>query len=394
MESLIKTKRIIYIVAGVLILGGLAYYFFSGSTPTSTTPAGNGGTNTAVSRVTGTATSNNAPSNSSSATITPAETQALQGKLFQITSFPVISVSLNKEENKILYYKKDGGDLLASDFDGKNQEKISHVTIVGVFKALWSPLRDRAAVFYMDQSGVKSFIQIASSSIAVLPQDINSFRWSADGKSVAFFTPRGGGLDLVTADAAGRNQRVVFSTPVVDMQIGWVAGDKVKLQTAPSGLAPGNMFSLSTTRGLLSKVKSDLNGLDSLWSPDGTRVLLSNTDTEGKNLSLKITDANGQDIFTANLPTIPQKCLWASLKEIYCALPVEVPPEMIWPDDYLQGRINTKDQIVLINLDSKVVYGVLAQPIFDISDMTINKDQSYLFFINRADGNLWSLKLK
>ena len=47
-------------------------------------------------------------------------------------------------------------------------------------------------------------MHIGTSSIAVLPQDIKSFSWSPDGKSLAYLTPKDGALNLVIADSAGR----------------------------------------------------------------------------------------------------------------------------------------------------------------------------------------------
>lgn len=315
-------------------------------------------------------------------------------KLFRITDFPVTSPSLNKQEDKILYYKKSGGDLLSSDLDGKNQTKISNITVVGLLEAIWASTRDRAAVFYLDNETVKGFLHIGTSSVAVLPQGIKSFSWSPDGKSLAYLLPKNDRLDLITADASGRNSKKVFTTPIGDASINWVSADRIVFSTAPSGLAEGYLYVYLRSSGVFNKIVGPLFGLSTLWSADGSRLLLGATNALGKRLDLAVRDSSGKELSLAGSRTLPQKCVWQGTAAFYCAVPRAISAETVWPDDYLRGELNTSDRLLFTDYAKKENKEILNTGDFDMSDMLLNKTANWLVFVNRIDGSLWSLKIR
>lgn len=320
-------------------------------------------------------------------------TGQLEPDLVALADFPVVSLALNPAGDKILFYKKDGGGLFASDFSGKNQEKISNLTIVGLTEALWAKNGDRAAVFYLDKEVLKGFIQIGTSSVAALPQDTKSFSWSLDGRSLAYLTQKDDRLNLVIADSSGRNPRAIYRTPILDAQISWITPDRFAFQTAPSGLAEGYIFTFSRSSGVLARILGPLFGLSSLWSPDGSQVLIATTDTSGRNLRLTLYNSSGAAVFTITPPTIPEKCFWVSVSQLYCAVPQSTSADTIWPDDYLRGELNTSDRIMLLDLKEKTVKEIFSSD-FDVSILLVSKTRDYLFFIDRKNGIPWGLKLK
>ncbi|MEK7172833.1 MAG: hypothetical protein AAB740_02560 [Patescibacteria group bacterium] len=392
MEFFRQNRKIILIALGAIVIISLIYFFW----PSTATPPPTGQINL--------------PSYVGPAEVVPSGEEAefeatqkvyeegiktsLEDRLVQITNFPTISPSLDKNESKIIYYKKDGGDMMSSDLNGKNQEKISHITIIGLLNAIWSPVRDRAAVFYLDQDILKSFIQVGTSSISVLPQDIKDFSWAPDGRSALYTLRRGSLLDFSVSDSSGRNPKVIYSTPLYDSLASFITSDKIALQSAPSGLVEGSLFTFSRSNSLLSKVKSGVLGMTSLWSPDGSHFVMSRFDPTSRSSMLSVYNSAGGEVFITELAGTTYKCVWASNQEVACAIPRIVSFGNIWPDDYLKGGFRTKDQVVQINVVKKEIYGVFSEPVFDMSDLIITKNQEYLFWINRSDGTLWSLKLK
>lgn len=394
MPDLNRTKKIIYALAGLIILAVLFYlayrYFAPKLLPT---PATQGGVTGRLPGFFGTGELGAKPAPEE---LKPGESLAVspEQKLSRITDFPVVSPSFSKDEKKVLYYKKAGGDLFSSDLDGKNQEKISNITIVGLIGALWSPLRDRTAVFYLDQETLKGFLHIGTSSVATLPPDIKSFSWSPDGKSLAYTLFKDDRLNLVIADASGRNQKTVFSTPLREAALSWITGEKIAFATAPSGLAEGFIFTFSRSSGAFQRIAGPFFGLTSLWSPDGSRVLTASTDAAGKNLELLVRDSSGKNLLSLGARTLPQKCAWNTSTEIYCAIPQAIAPNALWPDDYLRGEINTLDRLARLDLEKKEFTEVFAEGTFDVSDLRLSKDGNHLIFVDRRDGTLWSLKIR
>lgn len=314
-------------------------------------------------------------------------------QLLQLTDFPVVSPSLNKKEDRIFFYKKDGGDLLSYDFSAGERQKIANLTIVGILEALWSPARDRAAVFYLDRETLKAFLHIGTSSVAVLPQNIEAFSWSPDGSSLAYLQRDEDELSLIRADAAGRDPRIIGKLPILEADMQWISNDKISLHTAPSGLADGFLFLFSRSAGTLTKIARGF-GLEALWSTDGSLVLISSTSAEGKNIRLSLRDASGKELWSPGVAGLANKCSWASGKEIYCAVPKFISPQAVWPDDHLRGAIHTADRLIALDADKKEIREIFTEGTFDISDLVITKKKDYLFFINQRDGTPWRLKLK
>lgn len=400
MERENNNKLFIIIIGGVillLVIGFLMYYFFPSF---SRTPSGDdsgisgkssGGLpqpeDTAGGSVPGTG-GNGLPT---PGTVSPPHTAP--DTILQLSDVPVLSPAFTKKEDKILYYQKEGGDVFARDLAKSQSEKISHITIVGMTEAIWSPLRDRAAVFYIDNETLKAFLHINNTSVAVLPQNMTSFSWSPDGKFIGYGLEKDGKFNLATADAAGKNARTIFSNPLRDLRISWVTQDKIALQSPPSGLTEGFLFAYSRANGTLNKLFSSY-GLLSLWSPDGTRIITSSTNGQGKNLSLMVRDAAGGELYATGLATFPQKCVWAGNKEIYCGVPESYPAEAVLPDSYLRGEFHTADRLVRIDVEKKEIRTVFNEGNFDIENLLITKKKDYIIFVDRNNGTLWRLKLK
>lgn len=403
MNDLDRTKRIIYFsITGAILLVG-AYFvwrLFAGGTDT-TQPTGQSPINGSVPGfpLAGTSTP---PTPGATGTSTPpiATLPPEAQRLLRLTDYGVIGPSLTGDQTKILFYKKDGGGLYTIDFDAKHTEKLSPITIVGLLDAIWSPAADRAAVQYLDQDTVKSFLHIltgqaGTSTVSVLPPDAASPVWSPDRKAFAYLITKGDITNLIVADAAGRNPRAVFSNRLGDASIAWVAPDKIAFTTAPSGRAQGFLFTYSRGSGTFSQILGPTFGLTGRWSPDGSKILSSFTNSTGQNLQLALFDANGKEIQPLALATLPDKCAWsADSQDVYCAVPRALPAGATWPDDYLRGEISAPDRIVDINPATGDVTPVLDENTFTASELFLTKDKSTLFFINRLDGTLWRYELK
>lgn len=314
------------------------------------------------------------------------------GKLTQVAEFSVVGPSLNQNGDKISFFEKNGGNLWTANFDGTNREKISNITVIGMFEAIWSPKKDRVAIFYVDKEIKKGFLLTDGASVAVLPQNIYSFSWSQTGNSLAYTLIEGNKISLITADSSAEKPKTIFNTLPKDGQIKWITNDLISINTAPSGLAQGFNFLYSREKGTLSKIM-DSFGISTLWSPDGKKALVSSTDSNGKLNNLKINGVLGEELFASEIKTIPEKCVWLNSDKIYCAVPRIIPPKSVWPDDYLLGSLHTIDSIVVIDIKNEEIREIFDEGLFDMSDLLVTQNEDYIFFVNRTDGTLWSLKL-
>lgn len=401
--SLSRTKLMIRIVIGMLILGGIGIFMYLNLKPSAPALAPTGQPGVSGGAVPGLG---GAPMGVSTPRTAPPQNTAPESfpvaaapgqVLTRLTDFSVIAPSLNKSGDKILFYKKDGGDLYAADFDGKNQTKISNITIVGLMDAVWSPARDRAAVSYLDGATIKSFLHIGTSSVAVLPTDITSIAWSPDGKSLAYTLSNAGVLDLVVSDAGGKNQKTIFKTPVRDARIVWPSADRIVFATPPSGFAEGYLFAYARSTGAFEKIFGAVYGLQTLWSPYDTRAVISYTPRGGDRILAKTInpfDPERKDARDLPSPTLADKCAWAGKTELWCAVPRDWTGSAPLPDHYLTGEFNSADRILKIDLTKNTAEELFNENLFDVSSLIAVPQKNYLFFVSRRDGTLWSLKIK
>lgn len=319
----------------------------------------------------------------------------IRTRLFSVADTASLGTGLSRAEDKIYYFKKDGGELDAFSFPTGTKESLSTITIVGLVNARWSPARDRAIVSYLDGTIVKSFLfkAIGTSSVATLPSGVQSSAWSPTGSSLAYLTKKDGETTLATADSSGKNQKTIFRTQARELTLSWPLPEKFALQTNPSGVVPGYIFIFTRSTGELTRFLGPANGLTSLWSPKGGKILVGTTNAAGKSLSLAIRDSSGKEILRPDIKTLPEKCAWASEEKVYCAVPRGIPQDAILPDDYRRGELNTNDRLVAIDLKTKIISGVFNDGGYDMADLAVTKDEKYLFFTDRITGKIWGVEV-
>jgi hypothetical protein len=118
------------------------------------------------------------------------------------------------------------------------------------------------------------------------------------------------------------------------------------------------------------------------------------------NLYLGIYNISSKSITDVPLKTLPEKCVWGKNDSaIYCLVPVFVPEER-YPDSWYRGEMTFSDQIWKFNVGAGstefIVNPLEVEGGEDIDGikLMLDKDEKYLFFVNKKDSYLWELILK
>lgn len=404
MNDLSQKKLIIYIILGIVLFGAgtLATYFFlfrgigAPAEPKEPEPVGENipgfpEAGPGIGKDPRFSEGNLQPGSNREIPIA----NAIRTRIFSVSDSPALGIGLSRAEDKLYYFKKDGGELSSFSFPAGTRESLSAITIVNLISAWWSPARDRSVVSYLDGSTIRSFLfkGIGTSSVATLPVGIRSAAFSPAGSSIAYLTDKDGETLLSTADSSGKNQKTIFRTPLRELALSWPLPETFSLETLPSGLVPGYIFTYTRSTGEFIRFLGPLNGLTALWSPKGGRVIVGSTNSTGKSLSLAVFDSSGKEIMKTDLQTLPEKCAWASEERFYCAVPRGIPRDATLPDDYRRGELNTNDRIVAVNLKTKIISGVFNDGGYDMSDLRVTKDEKYVFFTDRITGNVWGIEI-
>ena len=381
------------IVLAILILGilallgwGVYYWFFTPRGGTGTQP----GQRSFLFFPSGEMPPTTDNQNNNGEPIIPELTQ--NGDLVKIVSDPVIGATLTKDETKLLYYKRSGGNLFRSDPDGKNEETVLNLTVVGLTDVNWSADRAYAILSFIENGAVKRFIEnVATSSTLFLPSSITSVDWSpTDPKVIAYTERKAPGISVTTASSALKNLRVVFANTIPDYILQWQNKSSLLLVTPPSFAAPSLALSVALT-GKATELPAG-RGLAILPNPLGTVLAVSGVDN-GKPLPLRLINQKGETVGTADVATLTEKCAWAADgSAIYCAIPIN--PDGRLPDDWYKGLVSFSDRIVKIDSRTGAVTDILARSTFDAVNLFADSKNQFLFFTNKTDSSLWRIKLK
>lgn len=214
--------------------------------------------------------------------------------------------------------------------------------------------------------------------------------FSPDIKKVVYQKNR----ELFTSDPSGKNQRTLVSDlRIKDIILKWPSANNIALASKPSGAIAGSLWFFDTRNSNVSKIVSNLFGLEALFSPDGSSFVYSYTDQNGKNPMLGFHDKNGDQKIINNVSTLVDKCTWSTNSYIYCAVPKSWPDFAILPDDYYKNIFPTADDIWKIAAETGEKILILENT-GAISNLAISEDENNIFFISKENQYLYKLNIK
>lgn len=231
--------------------------------------------------------------------------------------------------------------------------------------------------------------------------NINQVTWSPDGGKIAVqtFNSETQTSTISISNADGTDLKDVFSTRLKDFVLEWPTIDKLSLKTKPSGLSDGLVIMVNPENGNFLKVLGNIFGLNIKWSPLGNALVYSSTTTDGKNPSLFLADQAGQTKKALGLTTLVEKCSFSQDNHtLFCAVPQKTSTNAVWPDDYYKGMTTTSDTFAKTDLEDGQTSALFSpdanDKTYDAIDLFLSPKEDYLFFTNRKDGLLYSLKLE
>ena len=228
---------------------------------------------------------------------------------------------------------------------------------------------------------------------AFLPENITDISISPDTTKDFYLFNTGDNTAGISFSPQTSTKVQVFDSPFTGWLSFWPNKNMITITTKPSYNTFGYMYAIDPDKKDLTKILGDINGLNTLTSPDGTKVLYSDN-----NLSLNVFDVGKKNTSLLGVKTLPEKCVWASTSDaIYCAVPKFI-DRGGYPDSWYQGEVSFSDQIWKIDIQngntSMVSNLTSLGGDIDAIKLSLDENQNYLFFLNKKDSYLWELKLK
>lgn len=337
------------------------------------------------------------PTTTEPTTVPPVSVQ--DSRIKAISQEPVLDPVI--DNRKIKYYSAANGNTFQSDFDGSGLTRISSNILTGLLKILWSPDKDKVIAVFEDKGQIKKyFYDYQTQKSTLLNKNIRYLTWSTNENKIAYqyYDSQTEDNNISIANPDGSQWKNILTTRMKNLIVEWPSPDQLAIRTKPSGLAQSIVYTINLVTGDFQKVLNQTFGLTVLWSPLGDKLLFSETDSQGKNLKLKIADLGQQTIKELNFVTLPEKCVWSQdNRTLFCAVPKNIPVTAVLPDDYYKGLTPFDDEFWRINLDlgEKIrIFSPLSQEAtYDVKKLFISPQEDYLFFINNQDNLLYGLEL-
>jgi hypothetical protein len=321
-------------------------------------------------------------------------------KLKPISSEPVLAPTIGADGKTVKYYVKSNGNVFESNFDGDNKKKISSTNLTNILKIIWSPNKEKVIGIFNENNQPKKYLfDYVSGQTALLGAGLGYISWSPDGKQIAYqySSATEEQSNISTANPDGTGWKNIFKTRLENLIVEWPIKEKISIRTPVSGLAQGLLYAINSQTGAFTKVLSDIYGLNTKWSPKADKILFSFTSGDGKNPALMLADETGSQTKDLKVAGLVDKCVWSlDDRTVFCALPQEISPNATWPDDYYKGLVIVKDDFYKINLETNERTKITGSSLgtgYDAQELFLSPKEDYLFFINRIDGLLYSLKL-
>lgn len=315
-------------------------------------------------------------------------------RVARIGAFRARAPAISPDGNRVWFFERETGNLYEANFNGSELTKISSSLLPSDLASIvWSRGRASFAAFF--ENGANNFIYTFSSGLSTtIAKNIADASFAPQSARIAYHELGAQESTVTVSSTANTNQRALLRAAMGPSHVQWVQESQLSVAPRASGLIPGFVIVINPASGALNQVVRDAHGLTALWSPSGARLLYTTTDQFGRNLSLWLVDASGNNPKKLDITTTADKCVWASdNRTLFCAAPEAWPAESLLPDDYYKGIVSGPDAFLRINTETDAISFVLEPTLVDAQELLITPNEDYLLFINRMDGGFYSIKL-
>jgi len=333
----------------------------------------------------------------------PTETPSTTpGTIAQISDEAVIGPVMDPRGKNIEFYSPANGRAYRIDLDGQNKQAVNDQEIENIAGAFWAPSREKTILKTNQDGKIRFYYYNFPQTLGTFLKDnLDIVSWQNDDRiAYKYYDPASKKRSLNVSDPDGTNWKEIADIPYRDVRIAPVPQTSlVSFWNAEDALSETGLFTVPAIGGEAKKIFSGKFGVDYLWSPDGTKVLLSHSnERSGHNIQLAVINSQGGEYNNLNIPTFVSKCLWdKDGKTVYYAVPADIAPNAILPNDYASRQFNTTDTFWKIDIASgkttRLVELKNMTSQLDAINLFLSADGSYLFFVNRIDSKLYRINL-
>lgn len=337
-----------------------------------------------------------------------ASEQGVAAVLQQLTNVPVAGYVSSTTDTGLFvrYVEKQTGNIYDIHLDRLAKKRVTNRTIPQVQEAIWNRKADQVLLRVTDENNIlrnsigSIVVNEESTATSVFGLEISSFIDSVDNAVSADFSDdflytniHNNGISAFTHDF-NEEEIQVFTSPHTDWEIDWISPKTAVATTRSANQYLGYAYSIDLDTGLFTKI-IEKQGLTTRVSPNKRSMLYSEV-TDGA-LKTKVLALDSGTDRPTDIGTLPEKCVWDRVRSeiAYCAIPERL--SLGLPEAWYKGQVSFNDALWEIDTLSGN-NRILVNPSnlstnIDAYAMRTTPTNEYIFFINKKDGSLWSLRL-
>ncbi|MDP3962819.1 MAG: hypothetical protein Q8Q03_03065 [bacterium] len=411
-------KKILIATAVIILLAsGIYYFFFYQSEPVPLTDEPSGIPNVVFNPISRSGAPASNQEVSSASTTEPQESLAPLKipDLRQLSTTPIggFMASTTASSTVARYIDRGVGHVYEALSTENEIKRISNTTIQKIYESYWNKNLDAMILryikegtgaivnFYAEIRPLKTSTTTSEESLneikgKFLSADIREIAVSPKGDRVFTLNKEGEGLVGYISGFDESKKTKILTTPLLQLNADWPEENTIVLTTKASAGASGYLYFFDIKKSSLKKVLGKIPGFTAKTSSNTKKVIFSSGSNKVSTSLYDTADNSTQEV---TFRTIADKCVWSriNMNDIYCAVPTEIPAG-VYPDDWYKGNISFVDQIWYLDAATGQVRILanllgLSNSLIDAVDLTLDPKENFLYFVNKRDLTLWSLKL-
>ena len=302
----------------------------------------------------------------------PAESLAFPEKFKTLSPRNVLSPTISKEKDSIIFYEKSTGKVFEITLSDLKEKVISETLLANLTATMWSPNKKEViSTFYHPNGAQYKYFNYKTRKSVDLGNDIKSLSFSPNGNQIIYFGTKDDSAGIFISTPDGNSFKKLISSRLEEIEVYWPLEETMFFKTETENSS--ELYSLSKT-GEVKKIISSDKALDIKFSKDGSRILFSKKDSSGFDLFYK--EITSETEINLQVATSASKCDWETGNQsIVCGIP---------------KSSNLGDEIYEIKTDG--TKNLLSSPEFRINTAELFISNTDIVILNSINNKLYSLK--
>lgn len=307
------------------------------------------------------------------------------------------------QDGAIVYYSLDDRSLKKATTEGKDKTVLLSNLPGTPIQIVWAPKKDKALLSLKQESGgtLWHFADLTTKTLVPLKPEMSRIVWNNLGDKIfyQYTDQKNGGRTLNVASPDGTDWKTLTTLKNDSFIASIPKSTAISFWNKPNALEKTFFESIGLNGENRKILLTEKYGADYLWSPNGERVLVSSSVEKGGNtVLLSSMNSAGGELQSLSIPTLISKTVWSKDNTtLYYALPGSIPENSMFPNDYFEKPIATKDTFWKVDTatgkQTRLVDLKDIAENFDSIDFLLSPNEDILFFTERTTRRLYRIDL-